>query len=461
MSTRIDAGTISGAHVLISFLCISSALAQPVDREEPASGALHDGSRSGSWLFPVERLNLALPRWLRFGGEFRTRYESEDDIGYTTTNDTYLLTQVRFNVTIQPVKWLTFFSETQDSRVFFNKHVPDAVPYQNTWDIRQAYVLIGSGREGWADVMVGRQVLAFADERVIGPSDWLNMGRTFDSVRLDVHQTGYKVSLFASSVVIGVDGAMDHHLQSNNLYGVYGSFKNAIPRATLEPYVLWRVAPANAGLPETANRGHLNEATVGLRVAGALPAAFDYAIEMDRQTGSLGPNSIRAWAGYWSLGRTFRSVPTAPRIFVESNYASGTRNPNGHTWGTFDQIYPSNHDKLEFADQFGRKNIQQVRAGAEETIGKKWRLRQTYEDLWLATTHDALYASSGAIAISADPNATSRHIGQEVDLTAQYQVNTGISVGFGYGRLFPGRFLKTASPGKNYSYPFVYLTYRF
>ena len=450
-----------GAIVFISLVGFSSALAQLTGSQDPTLSSALDGDRSGAWLFPVKRLNDGLPRWLRFGGEYRMRFESEDGIRYTTTNDAYLLSRLRFNIKLQPTNWLTLFGETQDSRIFFNQNVPDAVPYQNIWDIRQAYAQVGNSNEGWVDAIVGRQVFAFGDERVIGPSDWLNMGRTFDAVRLDVHQTGYKVSLFASSVVVGADGALDHHLQGNNLYGIYGSFKNAIPKATVEPYVLWRVAPANAGLPETAGRGHLSETTLGLRVAGALPAGFDYDIEMDRQTGSLGPNSIRAWAGYWSLGRTFRTVSTAPRIFLESNYASGSRNPSGHTWGTFDQIYPSNHDKLEFADQFGRKNIQQVRVGAEETIGKKWRLRQTYEDLWLATTHDALYASSGAIAISADPNATSRHIGQEVDLTAQYQVNTGISVGFGYGRLFPGRFLKAASPGKNYSYPFVYLTYRF
>lgn len=449
------------AIAFISFIGIGSALAPPAESQEPASQTAADGYQSGNWLFPVERLNQRLSHWLKFGGEFRMRLESEDGIAYKPTNDTYLLSQFRFNLTIQPTKWFTLFAETQDSRTFFNQHVPDAVPFQNTWDIRQAYVQIGSSKEGWADVVVGRQVFSFGDERVIGPSDWLNMGRTFDAVRLDLHHTGYRVSFFASSVALGVDGQMDHHQQGNNLYGVYGSFKNAIPGATLEPYVLWRLAPGNAGLPETANRGHLNETTIGARIAGALPAAFDYDVEMDLQTGSLGSNSVRSWAGYWNLGRAFRTVPTAPRIFVESNYASGTRNPNGRTWSTFDQIYPSNHDKLEFADLFGRKNIQQVRAGVEETIGKKWKLRQAYVDLWLATVHDALYASNGGTSIVASPRATSRHIGQEVDLTAQYDVDPGVTVGFGYARLFAGPFLKTVSPGKDYTYPFVYLTYRF
>jgi hypothetical protein len=450
-----------GALAVISLLSFSSALAQSTSSEGSAPQTSSDGHDSAAWLFPVDQLNHALPRWLQFGGEYRSRVESADGIKYTSTNDTYLLSRFRLNVTIQPSKWLTFFGETQDARIFFNQHIADAVPYQNTWDVRQAYVQLGDSKEGWLDLIVGRQVFVFGKERVIGPSDWTNASRSFDAVRLDVHHREHKLSLFASSVVIQVDGTMDHHLQGNNLYGVYGSFKNAVPQATLEPYVLWRVAPANAGLPETANRGHLNEITVGVRLAGNLPAAFDYEIEMDRQTGSLGPNSIRAWAGYWSLGRTFRGLAASPRLYAESNYASGTRNPSGHTWGTFDQLYSSNHDKLAFSDQIGRKNIQQVRVGVEETIGKKWKLRQTGEDLWLVTTHDALYANSGVISIPANTKAASRHIGQEVDFIAQYQMTKGITAGFGYAYLFSGRFLKAVSPGKDYSYPFVYLTYGF
>jgi hypothetical protein len=66
---------------------------------------------------------------------------------------------------------------------------------------------------------------------------------------------------------------------------------------------------ANAGLPETANRGHLNEATIGLRLAGALPAAFDYEIEMDRQTGSLGVKLDTLQYYISGKGRTTSSPP--------------------------------------------------------------------------------------------------------------------------------------------------------
>jgi hypothetical protein len=287
------------------------------------------------------------------------------------------------------------------------------------------------------------------------------MGRTFDAVRFDVHHGGAKVSLFASSVIVGRDGVIDHHIQGNNLYGIYGSLKNVIRRATVEPYILWRLAPANAGLAETAGRGHLNEVTSGLHVRGSLPAEIDYNVEMDLQTGSLGSNSIRSWAWYWNLGKTFSKFAASPRLFIESNYASGTKDPNGRAWSTFDQIYPSSHDKLDFADQVGRRNIQQIRAGFEETIGKSWGLKQAYVNLWLATTHDALYGSSGAISIAADAAAISRHIGQEIDLVGEYEVNRGLHAGIGFTRLFTGQFLRTVTQGKDFNYPFVYLTYSF
>jgi hypothetical protein len=128
------------------------------------------------------------------------------------------------------------------------------------------------------------------------------MGRTFDALRVDLHHPGFRISMFASSVIVGQDGVIDHLIQGNNLHGVYGSLTNVIPHATLEPYVLWRLAPDNAGLPETAGRGHLNKVTVGFRLADRLPAAFDYGVEMDKQTGSLGPDSMHAWAGILERG---------------------------------------------------------------------------------------------------------------------------------------------------------------
>jgi len=364
-------------------------------------------------------------------------------------------------VYVQPTSWLELVGVTQDSRVFFNHHVATALPYQNIWDIREAYVELGGSSEGWIDFVAGRQMFSFGDERVIGPSDWLNMGRTFDTVRVDLHHPGVNVSIFAASVINAIDGQIDHHIEGNNIYGIYSGFSHLIPHATVEPYLLWRVAPGNVVLPETAGHGHLNEVTGGARLVGTLHGDFDYDVEMNTQTGSLGHYSIDAWAGHWNAGHTFNNSHTHPRVFAEYNYASGSKNPNGNTWGTHDQIYPSGHDKMDFADQFGWRNIQDIRAGVNEKAGDKWTFTEIFDDVWLATKNDAVYASSGAMSIAAHPGATSSHLGTELDLIAEYKQSRHVSYGFGFCRLFTGRYLKDATPGKAYNYPFTYVTYVF
>jgi alginate export protein len=430
---------------------------------KPSSAGASDPARADDsleWLFPVHELNRHLPSWIRIGGEYRGRLEGPTGIGFANTNDFYFLDRLRVKLGIKPKDWLLFYGEIQDARIFFNHHIPNANPYEDKWTLWQAYPEVGSSETGWIDALAGRQVLRFGDERVIGPSNWLNVGRTFNVARVDLHHPGFLVSVFASSVVPGENTDVHNALPGNNMYGVYGSFQNIVPKADFEPYVLWRVASKSPELPETLNRGHLNEVTIGLHWKGDLPDAFEYDTEFDGQTGSLGSSSIAAWAGYANMGKTFRNVATAPHIFLEANYASGTKNPTGHSWNTFDQIYPSNHDKYGFDDLVGRRNLEQFRTGVEEEPTKKWKLKQQFEGYWLATSNDNFYSSSGAISVPAHPGAN-RHIGNEFDVVAEYEVNKGLNFGFGYGRMFAGQLLSTTTRGHDYGYPYAYFEYNF
>jgi len=431
----------------------ASAQAVPVQ----TSGADQTAS---SWLFPVDKLNAILPGWLRIGGEYRDRYENPVGVGFASTRDAYLLDRLRVNAAIQPKPWLLFYGEVQDARIFFNQRVATSVSYQDTWTLWQAYAQLGSSTSGWIDALAGRQVLRFGDERVIGPSPWNNVGRTFDVARVDLHHPGFKVSLFSASVVPPSNAYLHGAIPGDDLHGAYGSFSNVIHHGTFEPYVLWHLAPGNFPLPEIVGRGHLNEVTLGLHLKGTLPRAFDYNTEWDGQTGSLGGRSIAAWAGYAALGKAFPAVALHPRLFAEANLASGTKNLAGNHWNTFDQIYPSNHDKYGFSDLAGRRNLEQSRAGIQEAITKRWSIRQAFEGLWLFTSGDNFYSSSGGIAVAAHPGAA-RHIGNEMDLTSVYEVDKGLDWGFGYARLFAGAFLRTASQGRDYNYPYAFVEYTF
>jgi Alginate export len=471
---HLQFATVLAAALVLS---VSSARAQdpagnkarssdPYNPDSPAgSHASRDlrvsGPNSGAWLFPVTELDKSLPRWLQFGGQFRDRLEGQTGLHYAPADDLYNLTQFRLGMYMQPASWFKIVAVTQDSRVFFNQHVPNAQPYENVWDLREAYASFGSADSGWISATVGRQMLSFGDERVIGPSDWSNMGRTFDVARVDLHTSGFKASIFAASVIVARDGVIDHHIQGNNVYGLYTTLDKLIPHATLEPYLLWRVAPGRLALAENAGGfGPLNEVTGGARLAGTV-GAIDYDIEMNKQTGSLGPKTIDAWAGHWNAGYVLGKTRTKPRLFAEYNYASGNKNPAGSTWGTHDEIFPSAHDKMDFADQFGWRNIKDLRVGLQEKLGRTWTLSQVVDNVWLATKYDAMYTSSGAISVRANPNVTSTHAGTELELIAEYRQSKHVTFGFGLAHLFTGAFLNQTTPGRDYNYPFAYSTYIF
>ncbi|MFN7993909.1 MAG: alginate export family protein [Bryobacteraceae bacterium] len=418
------------------------------------------GDTAPSWLTPTVDLNSGLPAWLHFDGQYRNRVERSDHIRFGTAGDTYDLGQFRLQMTIRPLAWLSFVAETQDSTAFWNQRIPSAPPYQNTWDLHQAYVEIGDAQKSHISALVGRQVLAFGEERMIGPSDWLNQGRVFDVARLDLTYNRLRATVFASSVVLAREGVLDHHLQGNNLDGVYLTLSGMPFHSTLEPYGLWNIQPSNAHLAN-AGLGPMSEATLGALWRGKLPGALEFGVEMDLQAGSLGTYSIHSWGGHWLVARRWSGIPLRPRLFIEGNYATGTKDFTRGTYSTFDEVYPSSHNKLGFADQIGWRNIEHLRMGIEQTLGSKWKLNETFEEFWLAEARDSLYASSGAPLFRSPTGAAGRHVGSEFDFWADYTLNTAITIGFGYSHLFTGEFLNHVTPGKDFNYPFVYLTYRF
>jgi hypothetical protein len=306
---------------------------------------------------------------------------------------------------------------------------------------------------------VGRQELFFGEMRLLGHLNWTNTARSFDAVRASYRSNSYRIDAFSASVVNVRDGSFDRRADGNNLHGVYSSFSKAIPKATIEPYVFWRVGRGVKG--EDGIAGKLDFKTVGLRWVGKLPANFDYGVEAAGQTGSLGSDDVRAFAGHWVLGFSMPKVKMTPRVFAEYNHASGDRNPTDGRRGTFDQLYPTGHDKLGLADQVGWRNVENGRAGLELKPTKKLSMSGSYHSWWLANAHDGLYSASGALVARVANGSAGRYVGQEADIQSTYPLTTQMQLGVGYAHIFPGTFLKKTTPGKPYDFSYVMVTYLF
>jgi len=405
-----------------------------------------------------ERFNELLPPWLRFSGELRERFEGYSGGGFKphSTND-YDLQRIRLGMAIKPTHWLQFFIEMQDARVF--GITPALPPYQNTTDIRQAFVQVGNPEGNGFTLQGGRFDMTYGNNRLIGNSWWTNVSRSFDGVR-GAYQLGrFRVDAFATSVVIVRQGVIDHHLEGNNLYGIYATAKDVIPHTTLDVYEFWNLRPS-FGLTGL-KAGHLDEWTTGFRWVGALPANFDYRTEMAYQLGKLSVDKIRAWMGHWVIGYSFKEAPLKPRLFAEFDYGSGSSNTKAGYDNTFDPIYPSTHDKLGLADQFGWRNIEDLRFGQEFKLARKWTVATSFHDYWLANAHDALFPTRGSIIALDAKGLSGTHVGEELDIQAIYTPTRQTQIDFGYGHVFTGHFLNKTTKGVDYSYPYMQLEYVF
>lgn len=436
---------VSLCLLAVGWFCPRVAAQQPAGKSE---------------LFPSDKLNQNLPKWLRLSGEFRARAEGYTNGGFkANSDDAYLLSRFRINLKVQPSEWLKFVVQGQDARVFWKNQHPAAPPFQDVMDLRLGYVELGDAEKRSVSLRIGRQELAFGDERLVGNTNWLNTAHSFDALRLTYHGGGYRLDAFASSVVNQRDGKFDESNPGNNFYGLYGGMDKLVPKAVVEPYFFWRRAAGQH--MENGAPGTLNFGTVGLRWVGALPRALDYGTEMALQAGSLGADRIGAWAGHWLLGYTLAPLPYRPRLVAEYNYASGDRNPHDGRRGTFDQLYPTAHDKYGLADQVGWKNIEHLRGGVEVKPRARWLAMAKYNSWWLASSHDALYNTRSLVVAQVPDGSGGRFVGQGVDLQTVYSLSKQVQISGGYSYLIPGTFLKKATPGKPYTFPYLSLNYIF
>ena len=404
-------------------------------------------------------LNKQLPSWVRFSVDERVREESFTGLAFKPSNDdTYVLQRFRPGITLIAAPWLKFRVQGQDARVFYKAAKPYAPPFQDRWDLRQAYVELGSIEKG-PMLRAGRQEINLGDDRLVGSTNWSNAARTFDAVRAGYKWGKYRVDAFASSVVVLKDGEVGDHTPGNNLHGLDGVLENVIPKSTLEPYVLWRISPrVRAELGPVAT---LSFFTYGFRWVGKLPARFDYGTEVAMQRGSLGPDKVSAWAGHWLLGYALPGIGLKPRLMAEYNYATGDGNSRDGHRHTFDQLYPTAHDKYGLADQVGWKNIHHVRTGVEMKPSPKLAVSGKYSSYWLADAKDSLYNTSSTL-LARSPNGTAgRYVGQEVDGAGLYTFSKTLTAGAGVGHIFPGPFLKLTTPGHSLTFQYLFIDTRF
>jgi hypothetical protein len=406
---------------------------------------------------PTAFANVTPPTWMRVGIEHRGRLEGFTGAGFADNReDLYWLNRFRVTARISMKPWLSAAVQAQDARVEGRNGATTGAPFRDQLDLRLAHVDIGAFDKSRFALRGGRQELVFGDQRLVGHGNWLNTARSFDGVRGVFRHKKLRVDGFAASVVTIQMDDVNRSGGGNYLYGADAPLTVLPYGGVIEPYVFVRTAEK---LPtEAGTVGDLTSATSGVRIVGKLSARTDYNLEGAIQRGSLGTDTIAASAAHALVGRTIPIGSKTYRAFGEYNFASGDETPGDGARGTFDQLYPTGHDKYGLADQVGWKNIHHLRTGIEARPHAKLAIAGSYHSFWLASGTDALYSAGGAVLARMPTGTADRHVGQELDIQATYTPSPRIQLTGGYAHMFTGAFLKAATPGRSYTAPYVMVT---
>ena len=399
-----------------------------------------------------------LPDWLTPDMELRGRTEGQTSLGEVSSNDRiYELTRVRGGLTVRPASFLRGYLQFQDTHAL-GLPIPQIISNQrDQFDLFQGYLDIHPIPK--LDLVTGRQMLRFGSERFVGISDWTNNSRSWDG--FDGHYGNKNwIEAFATSVVTTTPTSLDKHGAGLTFYGVVGTLTSIVPHTQIQPFVYIRRA-AEVTSQQSVHGGEL-ETTFGGEINGHIKGDFEYDVLGGLQRGAYSNDSVHAGAGYAKAGYIARNLPWKPRLTGEYDYATGNTLRDPNRIGTFDQLYPSNHNAFGLVDLFGFQNITETRVNVDLAPTENWSFLFQNEYLNIASVRDGVYSGSGSALIKA-PAAGFTHtdLGQGFDASTDYLFQKYLDVQAGVGHFFPGRVAVQGGKAPPLTLGYFQLTYKF
>ena len=316
---------------------------------------------------PAPTPSPALPVPIVFSGEIRTRSEW-DRPGGAVAADAFTYLRTRFGARIDAAPGARIVLQLQDSRVLGAEgNTTTTAP--DVFDLHQGYVELSAPWRGIGlGVRAGRQEIALANERLVGPVGWSNTGRSFDGARLMLAPANAKpgaepwtATLFGATVeergrrfgaTPATDKAPDH--------AVAGLFvTRALPgRGALEATALYD-GGARYRAYDRSNRATFDARLRAPRLLGAVSAELEGAYQLGRQRWvpadtALDPSGQRVRA--WLVGARVGTPTSAPARRASAalgvDVLSGDATPTDGRYGAFSTMFATNHPFYGLMDLF-------------------------------------------------------------------------------------------------------------
>lgn len=411
-------------------------------------------------------LNKHLPEKLKADLEFRYRMEYRDNFDFNSSRadeDTFYLGRARLSLTYNPLKELGFFIQGQDSRIWDSKYV-SKVGFENYMDVRQLYanyenlIAFEPLQLNKISARVGRQEFSYGAQRLLGAFNWSNVAQTFDGGKAGFHFVPMHLQL----EVFGGDKSpiktpreFDDLFDTSTkerVWGYYATVK-VLDETLIEQYLIRRNTDKAVSFGPSGS-GAIDDFTAGGRIKKAFDNGVDYEVEAAKQWGDFRNKDVNGQMAVALAGYTFKGLAWQPRVGFEFDYGSGDSDASDGKMETFDNLYPTNHLFYGFIDFISLQNLNNYRYQFNVKPTKKLKLEADLHLIYLDTVKDSYY-SVGRGVVRTATSSVDAHLGNEIDLTADYKLNDYTNIAVGYSHFFAGDYLRET--GADDDADFVYL----
>jgi hypothetical protein len=260
---------------------------------------------------------------------------------------------------------------------------------------------------------IGRQILSYGNELIVGANDWGTTGNTFDAVRAKMnHNMGTTDFFVAKQADRTSTNVADHHF-----WGLYNALKVGNQFVTsADVYAFW-----NDNAAHGATRSRIG--TLGVRAMGS-NSMVDYTGELAYQQGKANSIDVKGFMVDGDVGGKFMM---RHRLGVGFGYANTEFVPQ----------FPTNHGKLGDADLVTRNNLMHIAVKTNWMWNDMWSSK--VNGWWFMQANTGANASGAATRVAGGSYATGtdRSMAMEGDLAINYKADKALNFELGYALFKP------------------------
>jgi hypothetical protein len=363
-------------------------------------------------------------RYLSLGATLRERFELNNASGFgvgNRANDSWLIQRFQIHADLHLNEHWRVFTELEDARAFDKTTLGGAD--QNHLDLRLAFAeYVDQTASHTFKARVGRQDFAFDLQRFISSRDGPNVRQSFDALWADWETPEWRFIGIASHPVQYQDGRhFDDKSNADIAFHMLRAEHMLNGKDELSAYYALYVE-RNADYLDA--QGDETRHIFDARTSGT-EGGYDWDLEGMVQSGTVGSKDIRAWAGGSRLGYTWQSIAWTPRLGLQLDAASGDRQANDGTLGTFNPLFPNGY-YFSLAGYTGYSNLIHVKPSVTVKPMTGLSIQTAVGLLWRQTTEDAVYTQPN-LPVANTAGQGGRWTGYYDQLRVDYAFNRNLS----------------------------------